>query len=35
MTLSEWFDADLDGLGNNSDDDDDGDGVIDSVDAFL
>ena len=31
---SEWFDTDLDGLGNNSDDDDDGDGVIDSVDAF-
>ena len=31
---SEWFDTDLDGLGNNSDDDDDGDGVIDSADAF-
>ena len=31
---AEWFDTDLDGIGNNTDIDDDGDGVEDLVDAF-
>jgi hypothetical protein len=31
---TEWFDTDLDGLGNNTDTDDDGDGVLDTEDAF-
>jgi hypothetical protein len=31
---SEWYDEDLDGVGNNADPDDDGDGVGDSEDVF-
>ena len=31
---TEWFDTDLDGIGNNADDDDDNDGVIDINDLF-
>ena len=31
---SEWFDTDMDGVGDNADADDDGDNVIDSLDPF-
>jgi hypothetical protein len=32
--LTEWFDTDSDGIGNNKDNDDDGDGVFDNNDLF-
>lgn len=30
--ITEWYDTDLDGIGNNADTDDDGDGIADNID---